>query len=57
MPVWIVLARPPCGELYIVGVFGSEGYAHEHASRYLRQHPVAEVLVQRYWVINGSKAG
>jgi hypothetical protein len=51
VPVWIVLARKPCGDTYIVGVFAGEGHAHAHASRYLHRHPLAEVSVQRFWVI------
>jgi hypothetical protein len=52
MFVWVVLARRPCGELYILGAFAAEASAHQHATRYLRQHPAAEVMVQRFWVID-----
>jgi hypothetical protein len=56
MFVWVLSAKRPGVDLYIVGVFGTEAYANEHASRYMRRHPAAEVLVQRFAVINGRQS-
>ena len=54
MFVWVLVAQPPSGQLYIVGVFGREAYALESLSRYVRQHPTADVSIQRYTVIDGG---
>lgn len=54
MFVWVVLAQPSNGRLYIVGVFGQEKYAQEQRARYVRQHPTADVMVQRFAVIDGG---
>jgi hypothetical protein len=55
MFVWVLLAQPPGNRLYIVGVFGREQYALEQLARYLRQHPTADVTIERYAVIDGAR--
>jgi hypothetical protein len=57
MFVWIVVGRRDAGDAYIVGVFGSEQLAREHAARWQRQHVGGSVEVQRYAVSNGRATG